>query len=211
MTITGSILVFEYSPALALTYCDQLRQSGFTATAAEDQSTARALVREQTYDVMLLDLAHGSLGGLEFLRECASSPQTLPTIALTAHGTSNLAADAMKAGACDYLMKPFDARRLVTTVTNVLANSKPKSPAFPANVSNARKLRECIGSMQAFDPQAVRQAGGIQPLRLIEQVAIQDALVSTGGNIQKAARLLEISPSTIYRKMDEWKLERATA
>ena len=78
-------------------------------------------------------------------------------------------------------------------------------PPMPGNCAIA------LARIKSPDQSGERQTTGIQPLWVTERIAIQDALVATGGNIQKAARLLEISPSTIYRKLDDWKEDKDSA
>jgi len=51
-------------------------------------------------------------------------------------------------------------------------------------------------------------AGAIKPLWLIEKEAIEEAITLCGGNIPRAAALLEVNPSTIYRRKAEWEKER---
>ena len=58
-------------------------------------------------------------------------------------------------------------------------------------------LRQANGSLASG-------SGGVQPLWQVEKNTIEDAIASCGGNIPKAAALLEVSPSTIYRKQKHW-------
>jgi len=74
-------------------------------------------------------------------------------------------------------------------------------------------LRDAEGSLlKDAEGSSLRQAngslasgsGGVQPLWQVEKITIEDAIASCGGNIPKAAALLEVSPSTIYRKQKHW-------
>ena len=74
-------------------------------------------------------------------------------------------------------------------------------------------LRKAEGSLlRQADGSSLKQAngslasgsGGVQPLWQVEKNTIEDAIASCGGNIPKAAALLEVSPSTIYRKQKHW-------
>ena len=58
-------------------------------------------------------------------------------------------------------------------------------------------LRQANGSLASG-------SGGVKPLWQVEKNTIEDAIASCGGNIPKAAALLEVSPSTIYRKQKHW-------
>ena len=55
--------------------------------------------------------------------------------------------------------------------------------------------------------QAISATGAVRPLRTVEREVIETAIARCGGNIVEAAKALEISPSTIYRKRSGWDLE----
>ena len=78
-------------------------------------------------DVMLLDLNLPDMNGLELLNELKQLPQDPTVVVVTAVGTVNTAVEAMRAGAFDFLQKPFDAERLRVTVRNAMDKQNLKA------------------------------------------------------------------------------------
>src|SRR6266567_7242144 len=81
------------------------------ATAASGEE-GLALVPRLKPDLVIMDVRMGAINGLETLRRLRQSDAKLPVIMMTAYGTSQTAIEAMKLGAYDYLLKPFEVPRL---------------------------------------------------------------------------------------------------
>src|SRR6266498_5856936 len=71
-------------------------------------------------DIVMMDVRMGGLSGLETLRRLRQTDAKLPVIIMTAYGTTQTAIEAMKLGAYDYLLKPFDVPKLKALVFNAL-------------------------------------------------------------------------------------------
>src|SRR4249920_3917804 len=80
-----------------------------TASSGED---GLKLIPKVRPDLVIMDIRMGGLGGLETLRRIRQSDPKLPVIMMTAYGTTQTAIEAMKLGAYDYLLKPFDIPKL---------------------------------------------------------------------------------------------------
>jgi two-component system repressor protein LuxO len=115
-----SILIVEDSPSLSGLYQSYLETEQFNVTVAETGTEALALLENQLFDGVLLDLLLPDMNGIEILKHIHH--QNLPTAAIiiTAHGSVETAVETMHYGAVDYLEKPFDSSRLLTTVRNAL-------------------------------------------------------------------------------------------
>ncbi|MDF1563395.1 MAG: sigma-54 dependent transcriptional regulator [Deltaproteobacteria bacterium] len=87
-----------------------LRKEGHEALTAEngEEGLELALAEADDIDAIVTDLKMPKLDGLSLLREIQRKAREIPVIVITAHGTVDTAVDAMKAGAFDYLQKPFD-------------------------------------------------------------------------------------------------------
>ena len=98
-----------------------LADEGFTVDAAEDGTRALDVTTSERPDLVLLDLNIPGIPGSELLAALRSSPRTsdIPVIVVTAEEEEGRRA-AMRAGADDYLTKPFSPRALVRTVERVL-------------------------------------------------------------------------------------------
>ena len=84
----------------------------------EAGDTARALEQlgRQRWDILVLDINLPGTSGLDYLRELVASGKAPPVIMITAHGSERTAVEAIKAGAYDYLAKPFEVEELIRVV-----------------------------------------------------------------------------------------------
>ena len=101
-----------------------LSGEGFEVAEAADGKEALAAVAELEPDVMVLDHRMPGKDGMEVLRTLRSKDARFPIIMLTAHGNVATAVDAMKAGATEYLTKPFDLEELKLAINKALTYSE---------------------------------------------------------------------------------------
>jgi two-component system, NtrC family, response regulator len=113
--------------------------------------TGLHLAMTRRCDLIIADFKLPGLSGLELLKELQKSRPHLPVILITAHGTSELAIEATKLGAYDYLLKPFDMPELIALVGKALASSRlmlepvemGEAPgARDALIGNSRPMQE---------------------------------------------------------------------
>ncbi|MGI9436418.1 MAG: sigma-54-dependent transcriptional regulator [Geminicoccaceae bacterium] len=116
---TPEILLVEDQTALARTYQGFLRQEPYSLRHVETGADAlRAL--DDKPAAILLDLKLPDADGLDILRHIRERGLIMPVVVITAHGSMQTAIDAMRAGATDFLVKPFQAERLKVTLNNAL-------------------------------------------------------------------------------------------
>jgi DNA-binding NtrC family response regulator len=115
---------------------------GYRASAAESAEQALRMVDSQSIDVAFLDLKLPGRGGLEALRQLKGHRPDIEVIVMTGHGTVESAVQAMKAGAYDYVTKPFSMEQLKLLLDRVSAHLRLKT--------ENRMLREKIKSKQGF-------------------------------------------------------------
>jgi two-component system, NtrC family, response regulator len=89
-----------------------LAREGYEVTAAADGEQALAVLQKTPVHVVVTDLVMPRLGGLELLGRIGSEFPDVPVIVITAHGTVDSAVQALKAGAFDYITKPFEQDEL---------------------------------------------------------------------------------------------------
>ena len=104
----------------------RLCAAGFVVHVAEDGPAALQILINQKIDILVSDMKMPDMSGLELLSHARISHPRLPVIFLTAYGTIPDAVHAVKAGAVDYLTKPFDGRALVNKMREILA--RPQYP-----------------------------------------------------------------------------------
>lgn len=101
-----------------------LSAEGYEVIEAEDGKEVLAAVNEQPPDLMVLDHKMPAPDGMEVLRRLRAKGYNFPIIMLTAHGNVASAVDAMKAGASEYLTKPFDLEELKISIEKALKVSE---------------------------------------------------------------------------------------
>jgi nitrogen regulation protein NR(I) len=89
-----------------------LKREGYEVTAAADGEQALAVLQKVPISVVVTDLVMPRVDGMELLRRVAADLPDIPVIMITAHGSVDSAVAALKAGAFDYITKPFDQEEL---------------------------------------------------------------------------------------------------
>jgi DNA-binding response OmpR family regulator len=110
-----------------------LQQSGYAVDLATDGIDAEALGDIEPYDLVILDLGLPKRSGLEVLANWRSRGNKLPVVVLTARGSWQEKVEGFKAGADDYIGKPFQVEELLARVGAVLKRSQGAS-AGPLSV-----------------------------------------------------------------------------
>ena len=110
------VLLVEDSARLRKTVSMALRRSGFSVDAAEDGEEGLWLAQSHDYDAIVLDLMLPKLGGLEVVRELRKRGKATHILILTALDAVEDRVAGLKAGADDYLPKPFALEELIARV-----------------------------------------------------------------------------------------------
>ncbi|MGE0725333.1 MAG: sigma-54-dependent transcriptional regulator [Alphaproteobacteria bacterium] len=118
------VLLIEDTPSLAALYTEYLRREPIRLTAVETGAAGVAAIRGQAPAAVLLDLNLPDMAGMDILKEVAGNKYGCSVIVITAHGSINVAVEAMRHGAYDFLVKPFDPERLRVTLRNALDHQK---------------------------------------------------------------------------------------
>lgn len=126
------MLVVDDEPNMAWLFTQSFGAE-FRVEGARDGAAALAHLERQEADVVLLDLCMPGMDGLAVLKELRRRWPDLPVIMMTAHATVKTAVDAIKAGAADYVMKPFDLEEL-RRVIGKAAPAGAESPVRPAGM-----------------------------------------------------------------------------
>lgn len=150
-TMDSCILLVDDDKAHRSMLKAHLAGEGYELVEADDGDVAVHLVKENRYDLILLDLKMKRMGGLEALSAIHQLKPNLPVVIITAFSSIETAVEAMKKGAFDYITKPVDADTLLQTVERSLEVSRLKenaSPQLEAEISP--DLGHLIGSSQAM-------------------------------------------------------------
>jgi DNA-binding NtrC family response regulator len=134
------VLVIEDTSSLQMIYRALLGQAGYQVRIAATAAAGMALFRETPPDVVLIDLQLPDRDGLSLLRDMLTLRPETPAIVVTAHGSVNVAVEAMRAGAHDFLVKPVEEARLMQAVAaarqqrRAAPAARAPAPALPADM-----------------------------------------------------------------------------
>ena len=96
----------------------------FNVFTANNGKEAVKILESETIDLVVTDLKMPEIGGIELLEEIRGQGDETPVILITAYGTIDTAVSAMKGGASDYIVKPFQRDTLLVSVEKALATEK---------------------------------------------------------------------------------------
>ncbi|QSQ10848.1 sigma-54-dependent transcriptional regulator [Myxococcus landrumensis] len=148
--LKGTVLLVDDDPAVAKVLGALLAQAGLTTYAAKDGEEALAHLERKPVDVVVSDVRMPGMDGMRLLTEISRNWPDVPVILLTAHGTVPLAVEAMKAGAADFVLKPFDREEILFTIRKALLRAHGeesleslRTPS--AFVGGSRRMQEVQG------------------------------------------------------------------
>ena len=117
------ILVVEDDPAILAGLEAKLHLEGYDARLAADGEEARALLSDEPFDLVVLDLMLPKLDGMSLLRWLRKQSRTLPVLIVSAKGRETEKVEGLRAGADDYLAKPFGLEELTARIEALLRRS----------------------------------------------------------------------------------------
>ena len=140
-----------------------LKHHGFDVHAASDPAEAIAAVREEEFDLVLLDLNYrmdttSGREGLDLLTQIREANASVPLLVMTAWANTEIAIEAMRRGACDFVVKPWTNESLVESVTRHAqraAEARLREQRFAYEVEQIRDM------FQRFVPESVAGAPGL--------------------------------------------------
>jgi two-component system nitrogen regulation response regulator NtrX len=168
----AKILVIDDEKSIRNTLKDILETEEHEVMTAEDGAGGLELYRSDKFDVVLCDIKMQEMDGMEVLEKIMEDPQDVPVIMISGHGDIEIAVDAIKKGAFDFLEKPLDLNRLLITIRNALERSDL--------ITETRVLKRRIAKTNDM----IGESPAIQKIKeMIDRVAPTDARVMiTGAN-----------------------------
>jgi len=172
--MTSKILVVEDEHAIRLALKGLLRREGHEVSLAENGDVAIEILHEEVFDLVITDLALGrGKSGMDVLRAAKEARPETGVVMITAHGSEKIAVEAMKAGADDYVPKPFDNDELRVVVARSLERHRLER--------ENRLLREQIQRDYGFDNLIGAGAAMRRVFETIQKVAETDLSVMIRG------------------------------
>ena len=150
-----------------------LSNAGFTVETASSGAEALERMHTANFGLVLTDQIMPGMSGLELLREIHLRRPHLPVIIVTAHGNVETAVDAMKAGASDFIQKPFTQEELLLVVRRVLDHQDL--------VEEVRTLRERVSDAYRFDRIVSKSPKMTEIFEMVRNLADLDTTVLMTG------------------------------
>jgi len=172
-THTPTILVVDDDHAHRTMLRTLLRGWGFRIEEADDGDTAVQKVRDQAFDLVLMDIRMVRMSGPEALKAVKALNPAIPIIIMTAYSSVETAVETLKNGAYDYLTKPLDFDELRLSMERAMDHTRLRE--------ENRVLRERLGDH--FDRRNLigRSSAMIRVLETVSQVAPSEATVLISG------------------------------
>ncbi|MHC4360370.1 MAG: response regulator [Planctomycetota bacterium] len=112
----NEILLADDERTFRETFVKVLQEEGMTVTAVDNGSDAIDAIMHQSYAVAILDIQMPGADGIKVLREIMRIRPKMHVIMITAYGTIEMAVEAIKLGACDYVIKPVVFEDILTKI-----------------------------------------------------------------------------------------------
>ncbi len=173
MTKMPNILVVDDEAAIRESLKDWLMEDGYRVALAIDGENAIAMVQESQYDVILLDLKMPGIDGLETMRRIKEISPDSGVLMMTAYASVDTAVQAMKEGAFDYLVKPFDPDEVELQIKKIVAHREMRleNIMLRKRLEEQYQYDEIIGKSEAMQ----------EIFDLIDRVAPSDSTVLITG------------------------------
>ncbi len=183
------VLLVDDERKLGVVLAGELEDHGHQVLTVQDGRTASRLVRERGFDVVVTDIRMEPVDGLQLLAAVKESAPDTDVIVMTAYASTDTAVEALRKGAADYLIKPFQADELLHAIARVVEHQRLRLE----NTQLKGELAPPAGEMIAASPKMQEIA------RIVGRVAATDATVlitgATGTGKEVVARALHAQSS----------------
>ncbi len=200
------LLLIEDSPALADELLPQLRQAGYIADWIVDGRDADRAVHDQDYDIVVLDLGLPGRSGLDILQDWRQRGLQLPVLILTARDTFAERIAGLRAGADDYLTKPFHPDELLLRLQALLRHRQGRPNAAQLQVAGLT-LDEQQQQVRLHDTDIALSGSEFRllryfmqyPGRLLSKAELEEHLFEAAGELN--SNVLEVHVNRLRRKL----------
>lgn len=173
----NTILIVDDEKAIRFSLREILEFENYEVVEAADGKQALEVLKQRMFDVIFCDIKMPKMDGIEFLHK-AQELTTSPIVMISGHGTIATAVDCLKNGAVDYIEKPLDLNKILTTVKEVIQKNKTNIPLTQKPPTKKIKpLQNNTSTVIVGNSLKVKQM-----LALIDKVAPTDAKVLITGD-----------------------------
>jgi two-component system response regulator AtoC len=152
-TPAARVLVVDDEKLIRWSVAERLQRNGFEVLSAESGEQALEMLSAKPPDLMLLDVRLPGIDGVQTLQRALSLHPELAVLMMSAHSTVDIAVDAMKHGAVDFLVKPFPFQALDAAVERAMATSRTRRQiaALTIERKGAGALEQIVGGSAAME------------------------------------------------------------
>ncbi len=136
----AQVMVVEDDADLLEALSETLSTAGYEVAHARDGSDALKLLEQQQFDLVVSDIQMPNMDGHSMLKKVKENHPDLPVMLMTAYGSIQQAVDAMRDGAVDYMVKPFEAEVLVNMVSRYAGQPKDQDSSMVAEDAKSKKM-----------------------------------------------------------------------
>ena len=179
------ILVIDDEPDLRTLYELTLLREGYRVEAAGDLAQARQQLESHQFDAVITDMRLPDGLGMELLREMVRAQRAERCVVITAHGSTENAVEALKAGAFDYLTKPVDLKQFRSVVASAIQGSRE------AAMSALAAVPDLPGTL----PDTTRRAPGVKRKSVDGPSALENLVGRSVGMQVVKSRIAKVAGS----------------
>lgn len=169
----AKILVVDDERKMCVILKGMLEEKGHHVTAIEDSQKARHLIAGQEFDLVITDLKMAPVDGLELLNAVKKASPETEVVLMTAYASVQTAIAAMKQGAYDYIVKPFDLEEMALLVEKISEKRRL--------VMENQQLREDLSRRVAHEMVLGNNPKMRQVMSMVDKVAQSDVTVLIRG------------------------------
>lgn len=149
-SIDGKVLIADDEREIVSSLAELVRRQGLTPLTAPDGDAALQCIQREHPDLLLVDFRMPGMSGMEVLQKAKKLDQDLPVVLITAFADVHGAVEAMRAGAHDYLAKPFEHHEIVRMMRRAIAERRcRRQPRVAGAEPKPESLREVLGPSAA--------------------------------------------------------------
>ncbi|MBN1423424.1 sigma-54-dependent Fis family transcriptional regulator [Candidatus Fermentibacteria bacterium] len=183
------ILVVDDELSIRISLGDLLRRDGYQMEVAEAAEPGLEMLRTESFDLLIVDIKMPGMSGIEMLERVKEEDPDTPVLMMTAYGSIDSAVRAMKLGAVDYVVKPFDPMEIGLLIERILDEQVIRRE----HMMLKQEVRRC-GS---YGPMIGRSPAMVKVFELVEDVSATDSVVLLSG---ESGTGKEVLARTIHEK-----------
>ncbi|HEY2329922.1 MAG TPA: sigma-54 dependent transcriptional regulator [Verrucomicrobiae bacterium] len=189
------VLVVDDEKNMRRSLQTMLGDEGYAVRAAESAEEALQLLAQESFFMVITDARLGGMSGYDFLAKIHGQWPELPSLMITAYATPKLAVEAIKAGAMDYLSKPFEPEELFHAVARCAERHRllQENAALRSRAGEIFTLEQIVGDSPKM----------LELRQLIRTVAVTDARVLILGESGTGKELVAGALHSLSRRRNE--------